>query len=412
MSEKRTEAKEKVQSEQAEIEVLEQILSQPQAEIESLEGLLAKLPEADQKEAMRILYGDVPQSIVIPEEVQKVADHKDFDIAAYKFTAAKEQRRKPRVVRIAVIQNQIIKPTDAPIEEQFQAIVDRVTDMIDAAGSMGVNVLCLQEAWTMPFAFCTREKQPWLEFAENVDGPSTQILARLAKKHNMVIVSPILERDDVHGGTIHNTAVVIGNRGNIIGSHRKNHIPRVGDFNESTYYMEGENGHPVFETEFGKVAINICYGRHHPLNWLMFGINGAEIVFNPSATVGALSEPLWPIEARCAAIANNYFTASINRIGTETFPNAFTSGNGGPAHHDFGHFYGSSYITAPNGARTPGLSRIKDGVLISEIDLNHCRQVKDVWGFQMTQRLEEYAVALTKAARPDFKQQIIKDTGK
>ena len=206
--------------------------------------------------------------------------------------------------------------------------------------------------------------------------------------------------------------MVIGNRGNIIGSHRKNHIPRVGDFNESTYYMEGENGHPVFETEFGKVAINICYGRHHPLNWLMFGINGAEIVFNPSATVGALSEPLWPIEARCAAIANNYFTASINRIGTETFPNAFTSGNGGPAHHDFGHFYGSSYITAPNGARTPGLSRVKDGVLISEIDLNHCRQVKDVWGFQMTQRLEEYAVALTKAARPDFQQQIIKDTGK
>lgn len=412
MSEKQTQTKEKVQSEQTDIDVLEQILSQPQAEIESLEGLLAKLPEADQKEAMRILYGDVPQSIVIPEEVQKVAQHKDFDIAAYKFTAAKEQRRKPRVVRIAVIQNQIIKPTDAPIEEQFQAIVDRVTDMIDAAGSMGVNVLCLQEAWTMPFAFCTREKQPWLEFAENVDGPSTQILARLAKKHNMVIVSPILERDDVHGGTIHNTAVVIGNRGNIIGSHRKNHIPRVGDFNESTYYMEGENGHPVFETEFGNVAINICYGRHHPLNWLMFGINGAEIVFNPSATVGALSEPLWPIEARCAAIANNYFTASINRIGTETFPNAFTSGNGGPAHHDFGHFYGSSYITAPNGARTPGLSRIKDGVLISEIDLNHCRQVKDVWGFQMTQRLEEYAVALTKAARPDFQQQIIKDTGK
>ena len=412
MSEKTTQTKGKVKSEQAEMEVLEQILSQPQVEIDSLEGLLAKLPEADQKEAMRILYGDVPENIVIPDEVQKVAQHKDFDVAAYKFTAAKEQRRKPRVVRIAVIQNQIIKPTDAPIEEQFQAIVDRVTDMIDVAGSMGVNVLCLQEAWTMPFAFCTREKHPWLEFAENVDGPSTQILARLAKKHNMVIVSPILERDDVHGGTIHNTVVVIGNRGNIIGSHRKNHIPRVGDFNESTYYMEGENGHPVFETEFGKVAINICYGRHHPLNWLMFGINGAEIVFNPSATVGALSEPLWPIEARCAAIANNYFTASINRIGTETFPNAFTSGNGGPAHHDFGHFYGSSYITAPNGGRTPGLSRTKDGVLISEIDLNHCRQVKDVWGFQMTQRLEEYAVALTKAARPDFQPQIIKDTGK
>ena len=136
----------------------------------------AKLPEADQKEAMRILYGDVPENIVIPDEVDKVAQHKDFDIAAYKFTTAKEQRRKPRVVRIAVIQNQIIKPTDAPIEEQFQAIVDRVTDMIDVAGSMGVNVLCLQELGRCHSHFVQR-KQPWLEFAENVDGPSTNFSA-------------------------------------------------------------------------------------------------------------------------------------------------------------------------------------------------------------------------------------------
>ena len=393
-------------------DALDALLSQKNEEIESLESILKQLPEKDQKEVRRILYGDIPDTIAIPEELQTIADSKNFDIAAYKFHAATEQRRKPRIVRVAVIQNQIVRSTSDSVEEQFQALADRASEMIEAAGAMGVNVLCLQEAWTMPFAFCTREKQPWLEFAEPIDGPSTQILAKLAKKHNMVIVSPILERDDEHGGTIHNTAVVIGNRGNIIGSHRKNHIPRVGDFNESTYYMEGQNGHPVFATEFGNVAINICYGRHHPLNWLMFGINGAEIVFNPSATVGALSEPLWPIEARCASIANNYFVASINRIGTEVFPNAFTSGNGKEAHNDFGHFYGSSYIGAPNGARTPGLSRVKDGLLISEIDLNQCRQVKDVWGFQMTMRLEEYAKALTEAAKPGFTPQIIKDEGK
>ncbi|XP_042480322.1 beta-ureidopropionase-like isoform X4 [Macadamia integrifolia] len=117
-----------------------------------------------------------------------------------------------------------------------------------------------------------------------------------------------------------------------------NHIPRVGDFNESTYYMEGNTGHPVFETTFGKIAINICYGRDHPLNWLAFGLNGAEIVFNPSATVGELSEPMWPIEARNVAIANSYFVASINRVGIETFPNSFTSGDGKPQHLDFGHF--------------------------------------------------------------------------
>jgi len=80
--------------------------------------------------------------------------------------------------------------------------------------------------------------------------------------------------------------------------------------------MESTLGHPVFDTKYGKIAVNICYGRHHPQNWLMYGVNGAEMVFNPSATVGALSEPLWSIEARNAAVANSYYTFAINRVGT------------------------------------------------------------------------------------------------
>lgn len=148
--------------------------------------------------------------------------------------------------------------------------------------------------------------------------------------------------------------------------------------------MESTLGHPVFETKYGKIAINICYGRHHPQNWMMYGLNGAELVFNPSATVGGLSEPLWSIEARCAAIANSFYTFAINRVGTETFPNEFTSADGKPAHKDFGHFYGTSYATAPNGSRTPGLSRVKDGLLVTELDLNLCRQVKDHWGIRVS----------------------------
>lgn len=108
-----------------------------------------------------------------------------------------------------------------------------------------------------------------------VSGPSTAFLAPLAKKYRMAIVSPILERDAEHSGTLWNTAVVIDADGAVLGTHRKNHIPRVGDFNESTYYMEGGTGHPVFETAFGRIAINICYGRHHPLNWMGFALNGA-----------------------------------------------------------------------------------------------------------------------------------------
>lgn len=92
---------------------------------------------------------------------------------------------------------------------------------------------------------------------------------------------------------------------------------------------------------------------------------------------------MWPIEARNAAIANSYFACGINRVGTESFPNAFTSGDGGPAHNTFGHFYGSSYVAAPDGSRTPGLSRVRDGVLVAEMDLNLCRQIKDKWGFRV-----------------------------
>lgn len=234
----------------------------------------------------------------------------------------------------------------------------------------------------------------------------------MAKKHNMVIISPILERDEVHGETIWNTAVVIGNNGEYIGKHRKNHIPRVGDFNEATYYLEGNTGHPVFQTVFGKIAVAICYSRHHPLNWLMFGLNGAEIVFNPSATVGSLSEPMWGIEARNAAITNNYYVASINRVGTEWFPNEFTSGNGMPAHRDFGHFYGSSYVSGPDASRTPGLSRLRDGVLAVEVDLNLNRQVKDNWGFQNTARYKMYAKKLSAFVKMNYKGETIKQKNK
>ncbi|PSC72774.1 beta-ureidopropionase [Micractinium conductrix] len=339
----------------------------------------------------------------------EAAQRGDVDLQGYRFEAAPEQLRAPRVVRVGLVQNSIQAPTTAPFMQQRQAVHDRVREIIDAAGAAGVQVLCLQEAWHMPFALCTREKE-WNEFAESAEaGPSTQLCQELARKWGMVIVNPILERDATHGDTIWNTAVVIGNNGNVIGKHRKNHIPRVGDFNESTYYMEGNTGHPVFETAFGKIAVNICYGRHHPMNWQGFGLNGAELVFNPSATVGELSEPIWPIEARNAAIANSYYVGAINRVGTETFPNAFTSGDGKPAHKDFGHFYGSSFFAAPDASRTPALSRCRDGLMVADLDLNLCQQLKDKWGFRMTARYDMYAEQLAAYVKHDYQPQVIKD---
>lgn len=385
-------------------------------QIESLESLLENniKDSTASSEIHRILYGgnitecSFSNSIDDWVRQQKDAANLGIQVKGYRLLAEPEQMRQPQLVRVGLVQNKIQLPTTCPVGEQMKAIHEHVGRILEIAGNSGVSIVCLQEAWTMPFAFCTRERLPWTEFAESAEfGPSTQFLSHYAKKYQMYIISPILERDEVHLDTIWNTAVVIDNHGNYMGKSRKNHIPRVGDFNESTYYMESTLGHPVFDTEFGKIAINICYGRHHPMNWLMYKLNGAQIVFNPSATVDTLSETMWPIEARCAAIANSYFTCAINRVGSEEFPNEFTSGDGKKAHKKFGHFYGSSYVAAPDGRRTPGLSRVCDGLLIVELDLNMCRQSSDQFGFQMTSRLEMYAEKFTEATSPCFKPQVI-----
>ncbi|XP_050025559.1 beta-ureidopropionase isoform X4 [Dermacentor andersoni] len=378
-------------------------------EFESVEKILTEhLPPEELQKVRGVLYGKECAALDLDSEALALATEHKFELKGYRMTAEKEEMRPPRVVRLGLVQNRIVLPTTEPVAAQREALHRRIETIVEAAALCGVNVICFQETWHMPFAFCTREKTPWCEFAESAEhGPSVQLCQQMAKKHNMVIICPILERDD--SDVLWNTAVVVSNSGAILGKSRKNHIPRVGDFNESTYYMESKLGHPVFQTQFGKIAINICYGRHHPLNWLMYGANGAEIVFNPSATVSGLSEPLWHIEARNAAIANSYFTCAINRVGTEVFPREFTSGDKKQAHRDFGHFYGSSYVTAPDGSRTPGLSRINDGLLVTEVDLNLCRQVRDTWGFRMTQRTEIYADALYWVAQPAFEKQVIVD---
>ncbi|BHF73510.1 Beta-ureidopropionase [Sparganum proliferum] len=370
-------------------------------QMESIESILERniTDEKEKEDVYRILYGGKLEKLSLPISSCQ-AGTSTAKVAGYAFRRAEEQLRSPRLVRIGAIQHIMPLPPTAKVQDQVTAVHKKMGDLIDAAAQCGVNVLCFQEAWTMPFAFCTRERIPWCEFAESAEnGPTTKFLSNYAKKYAMVIVSPILERDHDHGEVIWNTAVVIDHNGEFVGKSRKNHIPRVGDFNESTYYMESNLGHRVFDTIYGKIAINICYGRHHPQNWMMYGLNGAEIVFNPSATVDGLSESLWPIEARNAAIANSYFTVAINRVGTEVFPNEFTSGDGKPAHKDFGHFFGSSYVAGPDGSRTPGLDRISDGLLVAEVDLNLCRQARDQWGFRMTQRLDLYAKSITEYAR-------------
>lgn len=362
----------------------------------TLDEIIKKnLNPAQLEEYNRIHYGTKNlDTLRLTDDLTSKCKEKGIDIAAYSFPAGKEELREPRKVKIGLIQHSIVLPTDKPVTEQRNAIFRKVSELIDIAASAGVQILCLQETWSMPFFLCTGEKERWSEFAESAeDGPSTRFLRKIAEKNKMVIISPILENDN---GTWWNTAVVIDENGNYMGKHRKNHLPSVGSFSEIGFYDPGNMGHAVFDTKYAKIAVNICYGRHHALNWLMFGLNGAEIVFNPAATISEFGESFWGIEARNAAIANNYFTCSINRVGTEVF----TVMTDLKAKKTVSRtYYGSSYITAPNGCRTPGLSRVKDGLLVGELDLNLCRQVKDQWGFNMTSRLDMYATELAHATQ-------------
>ncbi|POI35273.1 hypothetical protein CIB84_000975 [Bambusicola thoracicus] len=290
-------------------------------ELESLESCLERyIPPQDLTEVKRILYGGETRKLSLPAAALSSAQERDFELQGYGFDAAPEQLRRPRIVRVGLVQNKIPLPTDTAVAVQVAALHRRIEEIVEVAAMCGVNIICFQEAWRK---------------------------LRIEEKMEMYSIDRIVLREDY-----------------------------------STYYMEGNTGHPVFQTQFGTIAVNICFGRHHPLNWLMYSLNGAEIIFNPSATIGTLSESLWPIEARNAAIANHCFTCPINRVGTEYYKNAFTSGDGGKAHHDLGHFYGSSYVAAPDGSRTPGLSRTRDGLLVVEMDLNLCRQVSDKWNFK------------------------------
>ena len=151
-------------------------------------------------------------------------------------------------MRLALAQHSVAAPTDAPFEEQRRALHLRITKAAEVAAASQCQILCTQECWPMPFAFCTREKR-WCELAEEAseEGSSTKLCLDLATTHSLVIVNCILERDAKNQDTVWNTAVVVDGVNHqpavVLGKQRKMHIPRVGDFNESTFYEPGSEAH-------------------------------------------------------------------------------------------------------------------------------------------------------------------------
>jgi beta-ureidopropionase len=282
----------------------------------------------------------------------------------------------PNIVKCGLIQAKLAGSTDAPLEKIREDNVALHVGLIEKAAQQGVQILCMQEIFTGPY-FCAEQTTRWYDSTEKIpDGPTTKLMQELAQKHNMVIIVPLYEEEST--GVYYNTAAVIDADGSYLGKYRKNHIPHVAPgFWEKFYFRPGNLGYPVFDTKYAKVGVYICYDRHFPEGARELGLNGAEIVFNPSATVAGLSEYLWKLEQPAHAVANAYFVGAINRVGTE-------------APWNIGEFYGQSYFCDPRGQMLAVASRDQTELIVADLDLDMIRTVRNTWQFYRDRRPETY----------------------
>lgn len=281
-----------------------------------------------------------------------------------------------RIIKAGLIQAHNVAPTDAPIPEIRQANLDHQMKMVEDAARQGVQMLCFQEIFTTPY-FCAEQTTRWYEAVERIpDGPTVKLMQDVARQFGMVLIVPIYEEE--MSGIYYNSAAVIDADGKYLGKYRKTHIPHVNPgFWEKFYFRPGNLGYPCFDTAFARIGVYICYDRHFPEGARCLGLNGAEIIFNPSATVAGLSEYLWKLEQPAHAAANGYFVGAINRVGTE-------------APWNIGEFYGQSYFCDPRGQIIVEGSRDQDELVVADLDMDKIREVRNTWQFFRDRRPDAY----------------------
>jgi len=255
------------------------------------------------------------------------------------------------------------------------SMIDKNVEYARRAAQQGAQVMCFQELFYGPY-FCQVQDNEYFEYAELIpDGPTTRLMQDVAKETGMVLIVPIFEKED--DGFYYNTAAVIDADGSYLGKYRKTHIPHVTGFWEKFYFRPGNTGYPIFDTAVGRIGVYICYDRHFPEGWRALGLNGAKIVFNPSATSRGLSMYLWNLEQPAAAVANEYFIGAINRVGREPFGD--------------NDYYGSSYFVDPRGQVVEGAASDTDEELVvRDLDLDMIEEVRKQWAFYRDRRPDAY----------------------
>jgi N-carbamoylputrescine amidase len=262
--------------------------------------------------------------------------------------------------------------------------LQKALTLIGQASQRGAQIICLQELFRSQY-FCQKQDATIFDLAEPIPGPSTEALAAVARQRQVVIVGSLFERRDA--GVYHNTAVVLDADGSLLGTYRKMHIPDDPLYYEKYYFAPGDQGYRCFDTRYGRIGVLVCWDQWYPEGARLTALQGAKVLFYPTAIgwhpaekaqYGSAQCDAWRTIQRSHAIANGVYVAAVNRVGHE-----------GPAGGGL-EFWGSSFVSDPFGVVLSEASNTKEEILVTECDLAHLESVRRNWPFLRDRRIDSY----------------------
>ncbi|HTL29371.1 MAG TPA: carbon-nitrogen hydrolase [Tepidisphaeraceae bacterium] len=264
--------------------------------------------------------------------------------------------------------------------------------LLEQAAKKGAQILCTQELFTSQY-FCQVEDHRFFKLAETIPGPSTDAFSKLAKKYGVVIVASLFEKRA--SGLYHNTAAIIDADGSLMGVYRKMHIPDDPLYYEKFYFTPGDTGFRAWDTKHGKIGVLICWDQWYPEGARLTALQGAEILFYPTAIgwhprekelYGVAQHESWELIQRSHAVANGCYVVAPNRIGLEKIRNS----EGGYVSDDGIQFWGQSFVASPNGQVVKRASIDKEEVIVVPCNLDEVEFSRTHWPFLRDRRIDAY----------------------
>jgi N-carbamoylputrescine amidase len=288
------------------------------------------------------------------------------------------------VVRVALTQMACSDDADANLSRQAA--------LIERAATSGARIVCTQELFRSQY-FCQIEDHRFFQLAETIPGPSTETFQALARKHDAVIIGSLFERRAA--GLYHNTAVIIDADGSLLGVYRKMHIPDDPLYYEKFYFTPGDTGFRAWRTQYAMIGVLVCWDQWFPEGARLTAMQGAEMLFYPTAIgwhpsekaeYGRAQHESWELIQRSHAVANGCFVCAPNRIGLELVQSAENT----PVHPEGIEFWGQSFIAAPDGSIVTRASVDREEVLVADCDLRRVEFSRTHWPFLRDRRIDAY----------------------